>query len=260
MRIDVFTIFPDLVRPVVSTALIGKAVAQELIEVRIHDIRDYATGVHRATDDAPFGGGAGMVMSAEPIMASIEAAQPPRPLLSLGPTGTRFDQARARELADSAGFSLLCGRYEGIDQRVIDAACDGEISIGDYVLNGGETAATVVIEAVGRLVPGVMGNLASAEDESFSAGLLEYPHFTRPATWRGRAVPQVLLSGDHAKVARWRLAHAVLTTARHRPDLLVERGGISRDEAAAVHEFFDLNAEPDGDLLRTRLLAAEGGP
>ncbi len=253
MRIDVFTIFPELLKPFLGTSLIGRALENGLIDVRIHDLRAHAPGVHRSTDDAPFGGGAGMVMSAEPIMAAIEAAEPQRPLYALGPAGDRFDQDIAHRLASSDGFSLLCGRYEGIDHRIVGGVCEGELSIGDYVLNGGEVAAAVVIEAVGRLVPGVMGNAQSAGEESFGDGLLEYPQYTRPAVWRGNGVPEVLLGGDHGRVDRWRQAQAVIRTARLRPDMISARGGISEAERRAVDEFFDLEAESDGPELRSVL-------
>lgn len=230
MRIDVFTIFPELVDRFAGESLLGKARERGLLDVRTHDPRDHAADVHRTVDDAPFGGGAGMVLKPEPLAAAIEAADPPRPLLLLGPGGDRFDQARAGDLAATDGFSLLCGRYEGVDQRVIDRHCDGELSVGDYVLAGGEVAAMVVLEAVGRLVPGVMGNDASATEESFSSGLLEYPHYTRPGEFRGDEVPGVLRSGDHARVARWRHAQALARTARRRPDLLVARPLTAGDE------------------------------
>jgi tRNA (guanine37-N1)-methyltransferase len=241
VRIDVFTIFPGMIERFADESLLGKAQERGLLEVRTHDPRDHTTDVHRTVDDAPFGGGAGMVLKPEPLIAAIEAADPPRPLFLLGPGGHRFDQARARELARTEGFSLLCGRYEGVDQRVIDGHCDGELSIGDYVLAGGEVAAMVVLEAVGRLVPGVMGNDTSAEEESFSSGLLEYPHYTRPADLDGREVPDVLRSGDHARVARWRHAEALLRTARRRPDLLRERPLTAEDESVLA-EFGHLDA------------------
>jgi tRNA (guanine37-N1)-methyltransferase len=182
------------------------------------------------------------VLMPEPLFAAVESVAPPRPLYYLSPAGRRFDQAIARELAGSPGFSLLCGRYEGVDERVREHLCDGELSIGDVVLAGGEVAAMVVIEAVGRLVPGVMGNQASAEDESFgpaSSGLLEYPHYTRPATFRGWEVPEVLRSGDHGRIARWRRAQALARTLRHRPDLIEARGGLSDEEKALLAEFVE---------------------
>jgi tRNA (guanine37-N1)-methyltransferase len=199
--------------------------------VRVHDIRAVTTDVHRTVDDSPFGGGAGMVLMAEPIFAAVEAAAPPRPLYYLSPSGRPFTQAVARELAAlDGGFSLLCGRYEGVDERVREHLVDGELSIGDYVLGGGEVAAAVVLEAVGRLLPGVMGNEASADEESFSDGLLEYPQYTRPATLRGWDVPDVLRSGDHARIARWRRAMALARTIERRPDLVDARGGLTSDE------------------------------
>lgn len=177
-----------------------------------------------------------MVLMAEPILATIEAVHPPRPLYALGPGGVRFDQAMARQLAATSGFSLLCGRYEGIDERAYTMV-DGELSIGDYVLGGGEVAAMVVLEAVGRLIPGVMGNAASAEEESFSEGLLEYPHYTRPAMVRDLAVPEVLLSGDHGRIARWRRAQSLVRTAKARPDLWMARGGLQPGEEKLLAEF-----------------------
>jgi len=239
VRIDVFTIFPDMVEGFADQSLLGRARRGGLLDVRVHDLREHTTDVHRTVDDALFGGGAGMVLRPEPIFASVEAADPPRPLLLLGPGGRRFEQARARELADSGGFSLLCGRYEGVDDRVRTALCDGELSIGDYVLGGGEVAAMVVLEAVGRLVPGVMGNGESAGDESFSDGLLEYPQWTRPAKFRSMEVPEVLRSGDHERVARWRRARALRRTLADRPDLIKARGGLDDAERALLAEFGD---------------------
>jgi tRNA (guanine37-N1)-methyltransferase len=205
--------------------------------VRVHDLRSETTDVHRTVDDSPFGGGAGMVLMPEPLFAAVEAAEPPRPLYLLGPGGRRLDQPLARELAAGEGFSLLCGRYEGVDARVTEHLCDGELSIGDYVLGGGEVAALVVLEAVGRLVPGVMGNTTSADDESFADGLLEYPQYTRPAAFRGWTVPDVLRSGDHGRIARWRRAQALARTVDRRPDLIEARGGLTDEEQALLHEF-----------------------
>ena len=239
MRIDVFTIFPGMLDAFFAESLLGRARQKGLLDVRTHDLREHTTDVHRTVDDEPFGGGAGMVLTPEPVFAAVEAADPPRPLLLLSPGGRRFDQAMAHELAEAepGGFSLLCGRYEGVDQRVVDHLCDGELSIGDYVLGGGEVAAMVVVEAVARLLPGVMGNAASAGDESFTHGLLEYPQYTRPATFRTYDVPEVLRSGDHAKVAPWRLAAALDRTRRHRPDLIEARGGFTPAEVQVVNEF-----------------------
>jgi tRNA (guanine37-N1)-methyltransferase len=249
MRIDVFTIFPGLVDVFCAESLLGKARASGLLDLRLHDPRAHTSDVHRTVDDAPFGGGAGMVMKPEPLFAAVEAADPPRPLYLLGPGGRQFDQAMAHELADlaaapaadptSGGFSLLCGRYEGIDHRVRDHLVDGELSIGDFVLNGGEVAACVVIEAVVRLLPGAMGNAASPAHESFGAsGLLEEPQFTRPAEFRGWAVPEVLRGGDHARIERWRRAQALYRTLRDRPDLLPGGvDGLAETDRRLLEEF-----------------------
>ncbi len=244
MRIDVLTIFPDLVDGFASQSLLGRARSEGLIDLRLHDVRDATDDVHRTVDDAPYGGGAGMVLRAEPVFLTVERVEPPRPLFLLGPGGRRLDQPLARELAALDGFSLLCGRYEGVDARVRDHLVDDELSVGDYVLAGGEVAALVVLEAVGRLVPGVMGNDTSADEESFSDGLLEYPQYTRPADFRGWEVPAVLRSGDHAAVARWRRAMALHRTARSRPDLLAARGGPSAEDVALLAEFGLLDPPP----------------
>ena len=237
MRIDVFTIFPELVADFARSSLLGRAGERGLLEVRTHNLRAGATDAHRSVDDAPFGGGAGMVLSPEPIFTVVEAADAMRPLFLLGPGGRRLDQALARELAAQAGFSLLCGRYEGVDERVRAHLVDDELSVGDYVLAGGEVAAMVVLEAVGRLVPGVMGNATSADEESFGDGLLEYPQYTRPARFRDWDVPEVLRSGDHAQVAAWRRAAALERTQRLRPDLVAARGGLSAEERALLETF-----------------------
>lgn len=237
MRIDVITIFPALVEQFASESLLGRARERELLDLRVHDLRDATTDAHRSVDDTPFGGGAGMVLMPEPIFATVERVEPPRPLFLLGPRGRVFDQSMARALAATGGFSLLCGRYEGVDERVRTDLVDDELSIGDYVLAGGEVAALVVLEAVGRLVPGVMGNDTSADDESFADGLLEYPHYTRPARFRDWEVPDVLRSGDHGRIARWRRAQALARTIRDRPDLIEARGGLTDDDRKALAEF-----------------------
>jgi tRNA (guanine37-N1)-methyltransferase len=241
MRVDVFTIFPDMVEHFAGQSLVGKARAAGTLDIRVHDLRSCAIDPHRSVDDAPFGGGAGMVLMPEPLFAAVESVDPPRPLYYLSPAGRRFDQGMARELSAIDGFSLLCGRYEGVDERVRQHLCDGELSVGDVVLAGGEVAAMVVVEAVGRLVPGVMGNQASADDESFSSGLLEYPHYTRPADFRGWEVPAVLRSGDHGRIARWRRAQSLRRTQRDRPDLIEARGGLSQEEQALIAEFDELD-------------------
>jgi tRNA (guanine37-N1)-methyltransferase len=219
-------------------SLLGKARQRGLVDLRVHDLRAHTTDVHRSVDDMPFGGGAGMVLTPEPVFAAVEAAAPPRPLYLLSPGGRTFDQGLAHDLSSSGGFSMLCGRYEGVDQRVVDHLCDGELSIGDYVLGGGEVAAMAVVEAVVRLVPGVMGNEASGDDESFTSGLLEYPQYTRPAEFRDLPpVPEVLRSGDHGRIARWRLAAALDRTRRARPDLIEARGGLTDDERGLLADF-----------------------
>lgn len=234
MRIDVFTIFPGLVEPWFDASLIGRGREAGLLDLRVHDLRQGAADPRRSVDDAPFGGGAGMVLAPEPVFAAVEAAVPPRPLYLLGPAGRRFDQEMAAELAATEAFALLCGRYEGVDQRITDHLVDGEISLGDFVTSGGEVAALAVVEAVARLVPGVMGNAESAVEESFSNGLLEYPQYTRPASFRSWEVPEVLRSGDHGRVAAWRLAQSVALTLERRPDLLAARGGLSDAELRLV--------------------------
>jgi len=236
VRIDVFTLFPEVVTGYGETSILGRAHGRGLLDLRAHDIRAATHDVHRSVDDAPFGGGAGMVLSPEPVFEAVEAvaAGPdglPRPLLLLSASGRRFDQAVAHELAALAGgFSLVCGRYEGVDQRVADHLCDDELSIGDYVLAGGELAALVVVEAVVRLLPGVLGNEQSTDEESFAAGLLEYPQYTRPAEFRGHGVPEVLRSGDHANVEAWRRAQSLVRTLQRRPDLIRDRGGLTPEE------------------------------
>ena len=249
MRIDVFTLFPQMVDGFTSESLLGKARNAGLVEVRCHDPRDHATDVHRTVDDSPFGGGAGMLMRPEPIFDAVEAAHPPRPLLLLSPGGRKFDQTYATELSELDGFSLLCGRYEGVDHRVREHLVDGEISVGDVVLAGGEVAACLVIEAVTRLLPGVMGNEMGPVTESFGElGLLEEPQFTRPAEFRGWGVPEVLRSGNHALIERWRRAQALHRTLQNRPDLIESRGGLSTDEARLLEEFppipYPLPADP----------------
>jgi tRNA (guanine37-N1)-methyltransferase len=234
VRIDVFTIFPAMVDDFAAQSLLGRGRERGLIDVRVHDLRAAANDPHRSVDDSPFGGGAGMVLMPEPLFRSVESVDPPRPLLLLGPGGRRLDQAVAHELVALDGFSLLCGRYEGVDARVREHLVDEELSIGDYVLGGGEVAAMAVLEVVARLVPGVMGNAESGDDESFADGLLEYPQYTRPAEFRGWEVPEVLRSGDHARVARWRRAQAIARTLESRPDLITARGGLTDEEVALL--------------------------
>jgi tRNA (guanine37-N1)-methyltransferase len=274
LRVDVFTIFPEIIESYCSASILGRARRAGLFDLRVHDLRQWATDPHRSVDDAPFGGGPGMVLAPEPVFTAVEMVDPPRPLHLLAPGGQVFNQQFAAELAgvgkgtvgkgtvnrnpatsqglrtqsgvpggaDAAAtarrsFSLLCGRYEGVDQRIADHLVDGEISVGDYVLAGGELGALVVIEAVVRLVPGAIGNEASTEDESFTTGLLEYPQYTRPAQFRGWQVPDVLTSGDHGRVAAWRLSRALERTAERRPDLLARRGPLGADEVQLLARY-----------------------
>jgi tRNA (guanine37-N1)-methyltransferase len=236
MRIDVFSLFPDYLAGPLDVSLVGRARSAGIVDVRVHDPRAWSTDRHHTVDDRPFGGGAGMVLTPEPLFAAVEAVEPPRPLLLLSASGRRFDHRFAIELAATDGFSLLCGRYEGVDQRVADHLCDDELSVGDYVLAGGEAAALVVIEAVTRLLPGVMGNTTSAADESFVEGRLEYPQYTRPAEFRGWQVPEVLRSGAHDRVVAWRRAAALRRTQERRPDLVAETP-LSTAERALLEEF-----------------------
>lgn len=219
MRIDILTIFPEYFGGVLSTSLLGKAIQKGTLDVRLHQLRDYTTDRHRTVDDTPYGGGHGMVMKIEPLVTALEAITPPgarRILFSA--RGSRFTQRDAHRLAATPALVLVCGRYEGVDERIAPYV-DEQLCIGDYVLSGGEAAAAVMIDAVSRLVPGVIGNEGSLDEESFASGILEYPQYTRPETFRGERVPDVLLSGNHAEVARWRHAAALATTAERRPDL-----------------------------------------
>jgi tRNA (guanine37-N1)-methyltransferase len=232
-RFDVLTLFPGMISGYASESILGKAREKGLVDVHVTDVRDFAEGKHRVADDSPYGGGAGMVMKPEPLVAAIEAARarlPDAQALLMSPRGPVFDQARARSLAQHApGLILVCGRYEGVDERVMPFL-DGELSVGDYVLTGGELAALTVIDAVSRLVPGVLGNDTSAGADSFEEGLLEYPHYTRPPVFREVPVPAVLQSGDHARIARWRRWHALQLTRSRRPDLF-ERLALSPADA-----------------------------
>jgi tRNA (guanine37-N1)-methyltransferase len=240
VRIDLFTLFPDVVATYCGASILGRAAESGALDVRVHDLRDGADDTRRSVDDSPFGGGAGMVLTPDPIFRCVESVPDlPRPLFLLAPGGRPFDQAVATELAQQGaqGFSLLCGRYEGVDQRVADHLVDGELSVGDFVLAGGELAALVVVEAVARLLPDVLGNEESARHESFSDGLLEYPQYTRPADFRGWPVPEVLRSGDHGAVAAWRRSQALLRTADRRPDLiarLVRASALSASDVQAL--------------------------
>ena len=219
-RATVLSVFPVMFPGPLSLSLAGRGLQQGLWALDVLDIRDFARDKHRSVDDVPFGGGPGMVMRADVVDAALAAvAERSGPVIYLTPRGRLLDQARVRRLAEGPGMSLLCGRYEGIDQRVLEARVVEEVSIGDYVLSGGEPAAIVLIDAVVRLLPGIVGNADSPAEESFETDLLEYPHYTRPADWQGRKVPEVLTSGHHEKVRRWRLSEAERTTEQRRPDL-----------------------------------------
>ena len=221
MRIDIFTIFPGIVSGPLGESLLGKAIADGLIDVRVHDIRDWTTDKHRSVDDESFGGGPGMVMKPEPVFAAVESLGPDRGrVLLLSPAGRPLDRDLVNELAAEPHLTLICGRYEGVDERVTDGLPAEELSIGDYVLSGGELPALVVLEAVTRLIPGVIGKEESHEQDSFEQGILDHPHYTRPREFRGMEVPEVLVSGDHARIERWRREAAEAKTRRNRPDLM----------------------------------------
>ncbi|MFP6889227.1 MAG: tRNA (guanosine(37)-N1)-methyltransferase TrmD [Nitrospinota bacterium] len=232
MRFDVLTVFPDLLKGIFGYGIIGRAAERGLIEIEIWNLRDFAEGSYRQTDDSPYGGGAGMVMKPEPIVRAIEAipdGQAPWRIF-LTPQGRPFNQKKAEELAGRAGpLVLICGRYEGVDERVREGFVDEEISAGDYVLTGGEIPAVLVIDAVSRLLPGVLGNEDSARNDSFTMGLLECPHYTRPPEFRGMRVPEVLISGDHDEIRRWRRRASLRRTLKRRPDLL-DRAELSEED------------------------------
>jgi tRNA (guanine37-N1)-methyltransferase len=233
MRIDILTIFPDMFRGPFEESIVKRAVENGLVQIFLHDIRDYASDRHRTVDDYPFGGGQGMLMKPEPLFAAVEDVQgqaPERgPLVLLTPQGRLFDQEVAVELARQDRLILICGHYEGVDARVHEHLATDEISIGDYVLSGGELAAMVVVDAVVRQIPGALGSPLSSADDSFAQGLLEHPQYTRPAEFRGMSVPEVLLSGNHGEIARWRRQQSLLRTARCRPDLLA-RADLTEEE------------------------------
>lgn len=221
MRIDILTLFPAICEGALGESMMKRARDKGLVTLGVHNIREWAPGKHAVTDDTPYGGGQGMVMKCEPIAAAVEALRTPESrVILLSPGGSPFTQARATAYAGAAHLIFICGHYEGIDQRVIDLLVDDELSIGDYVLTNGAIAALVVVDAVVRLIPGVLGDAASAADDSFSHGLLEHPQYTRPVEFRGLRVPDILLSGNHAEIARWRHGQALEKTRRLRPDLL----------------------------------------
>ena len=223
MQFDVFTLFPEVFQPYFDSSILKRAQENHLIQVNLHNIRDWATDKHHVTDDAPYGGGGGMVMKAPPIFDAVESilgAPPTCPVIMMTPQGRPFSTAVARELSALPHIAILCGRYEGVDERVREHLVTDQISVGDYVLTGGELPAMILIDAISRFLPGVLGDPDGAEDDSFSNGLLEYPHYTRPEEYRGWNVPKELLSGNHALIARWRKEQSIIRTKKNRPDLL----------------------------------------
>jgi len=247
VRFDVVTIFPEIYESPLRVSLLGKAIAGGLLEVGTHDLRAWGQGPHRKVDDTPFGGGAGMVMTPGPLVAAVEAVRRPAGrVVLLSAAGRRFDQRLAGELAAEEQVVVICGRYEGMDDRVAGLVGAEAVSIGDFVLAGGDMAALVVIEAVARLVPGVLGNLESLAEESFTGGLLEYPQYTRPAEIGGLKVPEVLLSGDHGRIARWRREQSLRRTFEQRPDLIdaAELSDSERDLVAAWRALLSSNSRP----------------
>jgi tRNA (guanine37-N1)-methyltransferase len=232
MQFDVFTLFPEVLESYLQTSILKRAQQNNLLTVKLYNIRDWTADRHHTTDDTPYGGGGGMVMKPEPIFSAVEAVcgvTPDCPVILLSPQGRIFNQQVALELAQFERLALLCGRYEGIDERVVEHLVSDEISIGDYVLTGGELPALVLIDAISRFVTGVLGDPEGAQDDSHASGLLEYPHYTRPPEFRGWSVPEVLLSGDHGRIARWRREQALRRTLERRPDLL-ERAELSEAE------------------------------
>ncbi len=221
----VLTLYPEMFPGPLGVSLAGRALAQGLWSLATHNIRDFATGRHRSVDDAPAGGGAGMVLRADVLASALDHVDDGRPMLALSPRGAPLTQARVRSLAAGPGAILLCGRFEGFDERIFEGRRVEPVSIGDYVISGGELGAMVLLDACIRLLPGVMGAASSGEEESFESGLLEYPHYTRPQSWEGRTIPEVLRSGDHAKIAAWRNARAIEDTRLRRPDLIERHGG-----------------------------------
>ena len=247
MRIDIVTLFPGMVTPVLAESMLGRAQTRGLVDIRVVNLRDYAGGRHRVTDDYQFGGGGGMVLKPEPLFAAVGALRTPQArVVLMDPRGRRFTQDVAAELTRASHLILLAGRYEGVDERVTTSLADEVISIGDYVLTGGELPALVVTDAVTRLLPGVLGAEGAAERESFASGLLEPPQYTRPEEFHGARVPAVLLSGDHARIARWRRTQALWLTWRKRPDLLAQ-AALDADDRRWIERFEQGELPPDGE-------------
>ncbi|MGQ9833693.1 MAG: tRNA (guanosine(37)-N1)-methyltransferase TrmD [Candidatus Villigracilaceae bacterium] len=254
MRFDIFTLFPEVFQPYLQAGILQKAAERGFLEIHLHNIRSWTHDRHHTTDDLPYGGGGGMVMKPEPIFEAVESVlgplarpategQPPCPIILLTPQGRVFNQSIAVELSHYERIALICGRYEGVDERVRQHLVTDEISIGDYVLTGGELPAMILVDAVARLLPGVLGDPDGAVDDSHASGLLEYPHYTRPPEFRGWQVPEVLLSGDHARIARWRREQALLRTLARRPDLL-EKADLSEQERAFLEKQRIISSKP----------------
>ena len=271
MRFDIFTLFPDFFTSPLQSSILARAQNNRVLEVCAHDIRAWTHDKHHVCDDAPFGGGAGMVMKAEPVAAAIEdvlkwdavsqSGAPPYPVVLMSPQGRPFTQKIAQELSAHSRIALLCGHYEGIDERAIEMLVTDEISVGDYVLTGGEVAALVVIDAVARLAPGVLGNEASHQHDSFSDGILEAPQYTRPSMWREREIPPVLLSGNHAEIAKWRRREGLRRTMQRRPDLIelwIEGAPLSKDDEKTIAQLRrENNQKSDIEYSKTEQLPVE---
>jgi tRNA (guanine37-N1)-methyltransferase len=256
LRIDVVTIFPRMVEGPLADGIVQRARERGIVDIRVHDLRDHTEDRHRTVDDAPFGGGPGMVMKAEPFYRAVQAIRAEAPagtdaIVLLSPRGRRFDQEAARRFARLDRLVLLCGRYEGIDERLAAELAAEELSLGDFVLTGGEVAALAVAEATVRLLPGALGDSGSAESDSFEGQLLDWPHYTRPATWRGRSAPEVLVSGDHGRIRRWRRREALRATRERRPDLLAAAPLSAEDEALLREIEDELRAGGPGALDKT---------
>jgi tRNA (guanine37-N1)-methyltransferase len=260
MRFDVFTLFPGVFTPYIDTSILQRAVKNGLVEIQLHDIRQWATDKHHTTDDIPYGGGGGMVMKPEPVFAAVESVlgSPPTCLLILlTPQGKTFNQADAERLSRMERIGLLCGRYEGVDERIRKHLAAEEISIGDFVLSGGELPALMLIDAVARLLPGVLGDPDGAADDSFSSQLLEYPHYTRPPEFRGWTVPQTLISGNHAEINKWRRQQALLRTLQRRPDLLL-KADLNKADMIFLRDFLAQNTIEIPEEVREKIKPSRG--
>ncbi len=249
MRFDIFSLFPDIFTPYLQISILQRALERDLVNVHLHNIRDWTTDKHHVTDDEPYGGGGGMVMKPEPIFAAVESVlglnpgdPAPVPVILLTPQGRVFTQAVAQELSGHARLALICGRYEGVDERVRTGLVTDEISIGDYVLTGGELPALMIVDAITRLIPGVLGDPDGAADDSHATGLLEYPHYTRPPEFRGMKVPNILRSGDHGKIARWRREQSLLRTLKRRPDMF-KNVPLTKEDRKFISKFNDQKSD-----------------